>query len=70
MERREGMRARGKGVFMMRRGSQEAHCWRTAGGSVRTPAAGTVDARAQLPLVWYTLLAGYSQVEMWVQALM
>ena len=39
MERREGMRARGKGVFMMRRGSQEAHCWRTAGGSVRTPAA-------------------------------
>ena len=39
MERREGMRAREKGVFMMRRGSQEAHCWRTAGGGGRTPAA-------------------------------
>ena len=33
------MRAREKGVFMMRRGSQEAHCWRTAGGGGRTPAA-------------------------------
>ena len=39
VERREGMRARGKGVFMMRRGSQEAHCWRTAGGGGRTPAS-------------------------------
>ena len=80
MERREGMRAREKGVFMMRRGSQEAHCWRTAGGGGRTPAAAQwmqehmyqhmyqrVSRRAP---VWYTLLAGYSQVQMWVQALM
>ena len=70
MERREGMRARGKGVFY--------DATRLAGSPLladsrrrrQNPGRGTVDARAHLPLVWYTLLAGYSQVQMWVQALM